>query len=399
MTRCLISTFRRDQCVTPKCEILVVSHCIGGNPEMVDPQKNSLDNYFGTIMHQADDKKISISFLMHEKAAVQSKINQIVYKTLPYFIKASIQVFKDFKSSKYNGNKVSVYKAIRLFHFHDVLDWMIAFSILEHAKKSDCDKVLITFEGNIWENNLIGILRSFDIIAIGYLHGPLRVGFVEKIKQSKFALPDLVLLKSKHELKIFDNTFPSVSKEVVGSHRFSEKTSANRPQRIEVQAAQFIFTPEGLKCEVDEHLKFAIALKKYPTADIVFRFHPNFKSEQDEGTLLEHGVLISNGPLEEDLNRSTYCVYRGSTVCFQALNNGCIPLYLKLNDDMNISPLKFLLKENLPEVSPKYFTEDIAHYAGENFLEQIEYLKNKIGTYPEPSDWKRFFQKVNSCDY
>ena len=66
---------------------------------------------------------------------------------------------------------------------------------------------------------------------------------------------------------------------------------------------------------------------------------------------------------------------------------------------MNISPLKFLLKENLPEVSPKYFTEDIAHYAGENFLEQIEYLKNKIGTYPEPSDWKRFFQKVNSCDY
>ena len=59
---------------------------------------------------------------------------------------------------------------------------------------------------------------------------------------------------------------------------------------------------------------------------------------------------------------------------------------------MNISPLKFLLKENLPEVSPKYFTEDIAHYAGENFLGQIEYLKNKIELIQSQSDWKRFFQ-------
>jgi hypothetical protein len=387
----LAGSIKRDNRPYVKCNTLVVSHFIGDNPTIDEKGRIEHDNYFGDIMHHANANTTSIAFLMHESKKKTTNVNVVRYFKLLYFFRALIFVLRYLIHAKQKDNRRSFVKNLKLFHSHDILDWMVAFSINDYAKKVNCQKVIFTFEGNIWENNLVEKLGKNNIKSIGYLHGPFRSGFLQKIKEGNFKLPDLILLKSEHELELFNKQFPRQKKRVVGSHRITPKDPSIYSKDIDLNKASFLFAPEGLECEVSNHFEFALLLRKsLPTSNIVFRFHPNYNSSRDVKKLLKAGVRLSNNTLEKDLFEADFCIYRGSTVCFQALSNDCIPLYLSLPADMNISPLKFLLFQDLPAVSGSDFMDSLEAFKGKNFALRLETLRNSINDYPASSQWSDF---------
>ena len=79
--------------------------------------------------------------------------------------------------------------------------------------------------------------------------------------------------------------------------------------------------------------KFVIQLaKEYSNFKFIIRFHPITKLNQ---VIRECPNLIQNLPnlelsqlsFEDDLKRSDYAIYRGSTTIIKAIQNGLVPLY------------------------------------------------------------------------
>jgi hypothetical protein len=57
---------------------------------------------------------------------------------------------------------------------------------------------------------------------------------------------------------------------------------------------------------------------------------------------------------------------------------------------MNISPLKFLLFQDLPAVSGSDFMDSLEAFKGKNFALRLETLRNSINDYPASSQWSDF---------
>ena len=56
-------------------------------------------------------------------------------------------------------------------------------------------------------------------------------------------------------------------------------------------------------------------------------------------------LIFSNNTFKKDVEKSSYIIYRGSAASIQALSSGVIPIYLKLENEINIDPLYMLKKK------------------------------------------------------
>lgn len=380
-----------------KCETLIISHNIGGNPSHKKSGELKPDNYFGNLFREAKNRRleISIAYLDHRSEnQVNSSLNLIQYRNLKIFIKSSLYYFKKLKEQKIKYGSDDANSIFNTFHYHDILDWMIAFSVINYISSNNIKKVLITFEGNIWEHNVIKKLKEIGISSIGYFHGPLRDDFLYNTKKNSFLIPDLLLLKSAEERDAFLEFFPNLDVIVVGSQRSASKKNINFHSHIEAQGANYLVVPEGLKSEVNTLVNFSLKLKKtYPTCEIVFRFHPNLICKKSIKTLRANRIKISTTSLDYDLEVANYCIYRGSTVCFQSVDNNCIPIYIDLEDQSNISPLKFLMRADLPTLTMKNVQKINMNYSHENFVSTLKLIHALTDEYPSPEKWEETFEK------
>ena len=83
-------------------------------------------------------------------------------------------------------------------------------------------------------------------------------------------------------------------------------------------------------------------LFKFNKIRIIFRLHPEIKISNikfPKYLKKNDRFIFSKNTLEEDLSKSKLLLYRGSSVCINAINNNIIPVYLNLGDYLNIDPL------------------------------------------------------------
>ena len=103
--------------------------------------------------------------------------------------------------------------------------------------------------------------------------------------------------------------------------------------------------PEGIDSEC--HLLFDFSLrcaKLLPDVKFIWRLHPlisyrGLSRKNNKLQRLPENIILSNSSIEEDIMRSQFSIYRGSTAIITALSSGIRPIYLSLRNEMTIDLL------------------------------------------------------------
>ena len=323
-------------------------------------QKENEDLYFKEISNLLEKKKIKYlkvfinnlsifqtdkfflkknNFIINKKIDLISLI-KIHTKVFKIFIK---YIFKKFSNDKYLSK---IYKIIILeFLNPETINNLIIEKKIElFLKKIKYKNVIYTYEGFAWEKfvNYHSKKNNSSARAIGYQFAVLLKNQKLKDKNiNKLFLPDVVWTTGNFNQRLLTGQFEKV--ELVGSDRGLPgiKNVSNKLEKI------ILVLPEGIDSECKLMLDFCLMCAvKYPDITFIIRFHPmidiNFFMKKIFKKEITKNILLSTKSFIQDLKRSSFFFYRGSTTSISALQYGLYPIYLNLYERLNIDPIVFL---------------------------------------------------------
>ena len=112
-------------------------------------------------------------------------------------------------------------------------------------------------------------------------------------------------------------------------------------------------------------------------------------------------IKLSTDNLDNDINRSQYALYRGSTTIFFALARGLKPIYYQLQNEMNIDPLYSVNNRtheiNSLESMNKLVNQYEKNYKKNVYINEISKLLSKMFS---PMDSKKIvnYLKINKYE-
>lgn len=231
------------------------------------------------------------------------------------------------------------------------LEWQIA-SIVKEYKPFN---IIVTYEGHAYERMVFyGAQRANPhILCIGYQHSALfrlQHSF-RRLLNKQFNCKTLFTssLFVKQRL-LEDNSMVGVQIEVLGSNRGIEMQEA----KINNISNSCLVLPEGFIEECEVLFSYSLNLaKEMPEMHFIWRLHPAISFEQLKANnklfdRLPHNIILSDKSLDDDIQRSSIALYRGTTAIVKAVAAGLIPVYFKVTEDeMTIDPLYAIDKGKL----------------------------------------------------
>ena len=232
----------------------------------------------------------------------------------------------------------------------------IAMQIGALVAKLQPKVIVVTHEGHAWERVAFAASRSAHPIVqcIGYQHAAVfRLQHAIRRNLAHEYNPDQILtagVVSKAQLgKTSDLAGIPIS--VLGSNRNFKRGNTNpeswihTDREVHSNSQACLVIPEGMPSEC--HLLFEFSLicaRSNPEIKFIWRLHPlvSFESLKAQNTKLRsfpRNILLSQATLEEDITRSRWALYRGTTAIVQAVVGGLRPIYLMLPGELTIDPL------------------------------------------------------------
>lgn len=216
--------------------------------------------------------------------------------------------------------------------------------------------VFVTFEGHAWERSVFGVARAINpkTICIGYQHTVLN-GSEHGISRGlglKYD-PQMIWatgLGPAQTLTKKINPMPSGGITVYGTYRSLSSLILRQEQKIH-SMPQCLITPDGTMEESEYMFSFAIRIAELnPTVKFVIRFHPllpysKLVKQHSRFSRPYKNLFISCDNVEDDIIKSNYIIYRGSSVVIPAVIYGLRPLYLKKEKSIDIDPLHMMIGE------------------------------------------------------
>ena len=221
------------------------------------------------------------------------------------------------------------------------------FWIAKGVVKTWRPKAFMTFyEGHAWERCAWWGARTADPSCkiIGYQHTAVfeasRSVTQPAVQGKERSLPDLVLCLGKGPAELMRGGLePKGVKLIpVGSFRYQGAHSAGSadPGRRTVLVA-----PEGIRSEVKAIFSFALACaQEIPSYTFVLRCHPEIPMPDalklvSEDLSRQPNIVFSEGKsLEEDCDRSSVLLSRGSSTVLYGILKGLMPVYGPVNNSM-----------------------------------------------------------------
>lgn len=216
--------------------------------------------------------------------------------------------------------------------------------------------IVVIHEGHAWERLAFSAARSAhsNVLCIGYQHAAVfRLQHAIRRSLAPKYNPDQILtagdvsgaqLKSSLGLE-------GIPISVLGSNRrFTGRTT--NPERQthrdvgDYSAARVcLVLPEGIVSEC--HLMFEFSMlcaRVNPEIQYIWRLHPamSFESLKAKNPKLRSppgNIFLSKVTLEQDISRSRWALYRGTTAIVQAVVAGLRPIYLQSPGELTIDPL------------------------------------------------------------
>ena len=333
--------------------------------KFINSQKSSLKLYINfTNLSSSDAEK---KWLNNDVPSI------LIPKYLPIYLELklrflmfteAISILK-IKSFSSFDMRVKIYAAVASLFSSSHNNYRLAFIVRSFVKKNTNASIFTTYEGHPWERLIFGMVRKINskINCIGYQHAIIfRKQHSIRRKLSNIFEPNYIMCSGEHGFKELNkiNYLPSRRLFILGSNRRNYK----KLSRLAVQSKNrdtFLLLPEGDLVECIPMANFTLNLAlKFPKFKFIIRFHPVTKVKKvikKYPQILQGlpNIEISNLSFEEDLLRSHFAIYRGSTTIIKAVEYGLIPLYYKRPDEISIDPL-FEIKSQKINIS---YPEDL----------------------------------------
>jgi hypothetical protein len=218
--------------------------------------------------------------------------------------------------------------------------------------------IVVTHEGHAWERIAFSAARRAfaGIRCVAYQHAALfRLQHAIQRNLADGLNPDVILTSgvvSKTKLERAPG-LKGIPVSVLGSNRTFKRnptTAGDADQRILKKEPRdglaCLVLPEGYMSECRHLFEFSLACaKKLPEIRFIWRLHPSVtyealaKQSPKFMQKLPENIELSSSTLEEDIRRSRWVLYRGTTAVVQAAVAGLRPMYLQLPGEMTIDPL------------------------------------------------------------
>ncbi len=375
----------RNKNITQK-KYLFVSHFINKN-------HINEDYYFNKIINYQEDKSIILlrNHTNYENNKIEqyfnnSKIPRILMpKGYNFFLKLLFikeLIFTYFiVLSKIIFIKDETQKKI-LFDFcklknisQNILNLQYYSVIKKILNKNNFEKIFFTFEGHTWERYIVNAAKAYNknIICVGYQFSVIinQKGMLTKSLGNNYD-PDIICVSGEFGKKIMKNNFKS---QVINiGNRIGEIPSIDfKNKKLNTNC---LVMPEGIMSECVLMYDFVYAASIINNKiNFIIRFHDQFDTDyflqNNKKYLSRKNIIFSKSPLKEDFKRSTFCLYRGTSGIFEAMNYGLLPIYLDLISEFNIDPINSF-KDNIKYVQEP---EDLVNYIIRNL--KFEILKEK----------------------
>lgn len=210
--------------------------------------------------------------------------------------------------------------------------------------------IVITHEGHAWERLAFAGARRRQprIKCIGYQHVCLwqRQHAIRRNLAVEYN-PDVILTSGEAgcaELRTAPR-LDALPIEVLGTNRRSAQASQPRSARGEGTSGSCLVLPEGIEEECELLFNFSIdCALTLPAVHFIWRLHPAMSFESlrrryPKLRSLPTNVELSRGSLAQDVERSRWALYRGTTAIVSAIEEGVRPIYLSFAGEMSIDPL------------------------------------------------------------
>lgn len=214
--------------------------------------------------------------------------------------------------------------------------------------------VVIIHEGHAWERMVFAAARETarDIRCIGYHHASL-FRFQHAIRRDlkKIYNPDVILTAGKFSQRLLAEAPGLHGKPVraIGSNRSQSPDLPIAELRPAKQGDEYgnicLVMPEGIFEECDLMFEFSIQCARLlPEVHFVWRLHPvhSFEALLKRNPNLRsvpRNVSLSSISLDEDIEKSRWTLYRGTTAVIKAVGSGSRPIYLERPEELSIDPL------------------------------------------------------------
>jgi len=264
-------------------------------------------------------------------------------KQFIFFIK---YLFLSFKQNKKFKIFIYLNTAIDFLNKYSRYNLKTSYLIREIVKRHNPEYLITTYEGFAWERLVFNSAKKINskIKCIGYQHAAI-TKYQHSINRNlgNNYDPDLIWASGNITKKLLRNKRKIM---VVGSYKNNNYSIISKFKFNNKKRINCLVIPEGIKSECELMFKFSLdCANKIPGIQFIWRLHPliNFeflKSKHNVFKYLPSNIIISKkSKILDDIKKSHLCFYRGSSAIINVLSCGVYPIYLNLENKLNIDPV------------------------------------------------------------
>ncbi len=349
-----------------KCDVLMVSHLVN---KSFSEQEG--DFYYGKVAGELAAQGISavIALVNHTDAASAALAANWRRATIPRVILAPVLDFTSEWLLYHRARAAAQHLKSTLTSLSNDLDRRVvsravveaasggAVSALRLAEQIKMlvlqlqpKAIVVTHEGHSWERVAFASARSVlpQIRCIGYMHaGLFKHQHAVQRPLTRIYNADVILTPGRaSQARMQKNPkLQGVQIETLGSNRSLERQFACASKNRNGDKRACLVLPEGTVSECNLLFGFALECARImPDINFIWRFHPNMNYEaltrqNSAFSALPSNVILSKLNLAEDIARSHFALYRGSTAIVQAAVSGVSAVYLHQPGEIPIDTL------------------------------------------------------------
>ncbi len=324
-------------------DFLIISHKLK-NVQVVDNE----DFYYGGIRQYLELNNFKYKFLYLNHSKFSKNDNSFFLNECNFLTKLKI-IYKIVKTSicfiLFNYKKFEHKILLKVFvEFFSIFTFH-NFIIIDNLKKislfNKTKYIITTFEGYSWERAVFLSQKYQETKTIGYQHS-----YISKENNSIFEInnkdliPNILFTAGEITKNLFKNKKFFFDKIKVFGNNKIFRISKNNKDKVK---SHILVAPDGVENECTKMMKFILDFSiKNDKYNFIFRLHPviDFEKLKKKEKIFRQNfknIIFSKEKLEFDLERSTHCLYRGSTIAFNCVLSNVVPIFVSLDDNTSIN--------------------------------------------------------------
>lgn len=386
-----------------KCDVLMVSHLL--NDELLAEEE---DFYYGRAAGELAEQGLSatIALINHTKtdpvvlagSCRQSKIPRVILSPVlglaaefQLYWRANVAALKlraiVTSQSSDLDRRVIKHAALEAASGGTIFALRLGEQIKALVSRLQPLAIIVTYEGHSWERIAFAAARSVfpQICCIGYQHAALfnLQHAVQRRLAAKYN-PDVILTSGRvAQVRLQENPeLLGVRVEVMGSNRSFTRQAARTSLTINGEMRACLVLPEGNFNECNLLFGFALQCARLlPEIEFIWRLHPDMNfaalTRQNKSFYeLPPNIILSSNTLADDIARSDWALYRGSTAIVQAAVSGVRPVYLHQTGEIPIDTLYEIANLHARVGEPNDFKELVSEVQSANAVSKGEQVQN-----------------------